>query len=157
MAHKFGSAQTRQKIVDGPSKFDFMASLFSGNPYGVRFTLERPKEHTLQIFEFFIESASSIEGDRNRWLFEGWYKRPGGDELGTRFSALYDVRLRSGWLEHPNAKAGPKGINLDELQQETEKLLALLKDRQPGTMGWIKFMNERMTNLYELTSVALGK
>lgn len=50
-----------------------------------------------------------------------------------------------------------KGINLDELQGEVEKLLALLKDREPGYMGWCMFMNERLTNLHALTSKALGK
>lgn len=50
-----------------------------------------------------------------------------------------------------------KGINLDDLQQETEKLLALLTDRQPGLMTWNMFMQESLQNLHELTSQALGK
>ncbi len=50
-----------------------------------------------------------------------------------------------------------KGVNLDELQQETEKLLALLKDREPGLMTWNEFMYKRLTILYSLTSKALGK
>ena len=33
-----------------------------------------------------------------------------------------------------------KGINLDKLQGEAEKLLSLLKDRQPGLMAWNEFM-----------------
>ena len=50
-----------------------------------------------------------------------------------------------------------EGVNLDELQQETERLLALLKDRQPGLMGWNGFMQERLKNLHKLISQALGK
>ena len=50
-----------------------------------------------------------------------------------------------------------QGISLDDLQQETEKLLALLKDRQPGLMTWNEFMHERLQNLHKLTSQALGK
>ncbi len=50
-----------------------------------------------------------------------------------------------------------KGINLDDLQQETEKLLALLNDRQPGLMSWNEFVQERLQNLYKLTSQALDK
>ena len=48
-------------------------------------------------------------------------------------------------------------INLDELQQEIEKLLVLLKDRQPGLMSWNEFVRKRLTNLHSLTSKALGK
>lgn len=52
----------------------------------------------------------------------------------------------------------PKGtISLDELQQEVEKLLALLKDRQPGQLTWHGFMVERLTRLNTLTSIALCK
>jgi hypothetical protein len=50
-----------------------------------------------------------------------------------------------------------KGINLDELQQETEKLLALLRDRQPGMFTWNDFLVERMTKIHTLTTKALGK
>lgn len=48
-------------------------------------------------------------------------------------------------------------INLDALQQEVEKLLRLLTDRQPGLISWNHFMNERLENLHKLTSQALGK
>jgi hypothetical protein len=50
-----------------------------------------------------------------------------------------------------------RGISLDDLQQETEKLLDLLKDRQPGIMTWNEFMHERLANLHRLTSQALSK
>ena len=50
-----------------------------------------------------------------------------------------------------------KGINLDELQQEAEKLVSLLKDRQPGLMTWNEFIQERLQNLHRLTSQALDK
>lgn len=46
-------------------------------------------------------------------------------------------------------------INLDEVQQEIEKLLALLKDRQPGMMGWNMFLNERLNKVHTLISSAL--
>lgn len=49
------------------------------------------------------------------------------------------------------------GISLDELQQETQKLLALLQDRQPGILGWHDFMHDRLVNLHRLTSKALGR
>lgn len=49
-----------------------------------------------------------------------------------------------------------KGVNLDELQQEAEKLLSLLNDRQPGLMTWNEFLHERIKKLHALTSQALG-
>lgn len=50
-----------------------------------------------------------------------------------------------------------KGVNLDDLQQEAEKLLFLLKDRQPGLMTWNERLHERLQNLHKLASRALGK
>lgn len=47
--------------------------------------------------------------------------------------------------------------DLDELQQEAEKLVALLKDRQPGLMTWGMFLRDRLTRLHGLISTALGK
>ena len=55
------------------------------------------------------------------------------------------------------AEGEKKGINLDDLQQEAEKLLSLLKDRHPGLMTWNDFMRKRLQNLHELASQALGK
>jgi len=55
------------------------------------------------------------------------------------------------------ATAETNGINLDELQREVEKLIGLLKDRQPGMISWHEFMQERLTNLHKLTVKALGK
>ena len=48
-------------------------------------------------------------------------------------------------------------IDLNDLQQETEKLLTLLEDRQPGMTTWNEFVRERLQNLHKLASQALGK
>ncbi|MEK7576280.1 MAG: hypothetical protein AAB482_01160 [Patescibacteria group bacterium] len=48
-------------------------------------------------------------------------------------------------------------INLDELQEEAEKLLALLKNRQLGLLTWNLFLCERLENLHTLSSKALQK
>jgi len=42
------------------------------------------------------------------------------------------------------------GVNLEEFQGEVEKLLVLLKDRQPGHASWHMFLHERMTALRDL-------
>ena len=49
-----------------------------------------------------------------------------------------------------------KGVRLDDLQTEVEKLLLLLKDRQTGLMGWNGWMKERLENIHHLTGKALG-
>lgn len=50
-----------------------------------------------------------------------------------------------------------EGNSLDELQVEAEKLLSLLRDRQPGLVTWNKFLLQRLETLHNLTSQALGK
>ncbi len=50
-----------------------------------------------------------------------------------------------------------EGIDLEELQGEAEKLLDLLRNRQPEFMTWNDFMKERLEALHRLTSKALGK
>jgi hypothetical protein len=45
-------------------------------------------------------------------------------------------------------------MDLDELQAETEKLLALLRDRQNGTMSWNMALHERLLKLVALAAEA---
>jgi len=45
-------------------------------------------------------------------------------------------------------------MDLNKLQTETEKLLALLKDRQPGLSTWNGFVKERLENIVALASDA---
>jgi len=48
-------------------------------------------------------------------------------------------------------------MDLDELQNEAEKLVSLLKDKQTGLMSWNFLLRDRLEKLHELTSEALGK
>lgn len=60
----------------------------------------------------------------------------------------------------PEIDASPekeKGIDLDELQSEAEKLVSLLKDRQPGLMTWNNFLRERLEAIHQLTSKVFNK
>lgn len=52
---------------------------------------------------------------------------------------------------------GKKGVNLDELQAEAEKLVVLLKEREPGLMSWNMCVRERLEGLHKLISQALNK
>ena len=45
-------------------------------------------------------------------------------------------------------------MNLDELQIEIEKLLSLLKDRQPGLITWNMFLGERLEAIKKMLDAA---
>lgn len=45
-----------------------------------------------------------------------------------------------------------QSINLDDLQEQAEKLVALLRDRQPGLISWHMFLAERLKNLRAMIS-----
>lgn len=95
-------------------------------------------------------------------IIEAWQKRrnkvrttPLSDVgLGVVENLLEQKRIAESEATSESTK---EGIDLDELQKEVEKLLALLNDRQTGTMGWHGFMKERLEDLHTLTSKALGK
>lgn len=78
---------------------------------------------------------------------------------GAVLSGDYDAHSRNGKfvLEREAAVKNNEGISLDDLQQETEKLLALLKERKPGHVTWNEFLQDRLRNLHKLASQALGK
>lgn len=57
----------------------------------------------------------------------------------------------------PKVEGENKGINLDDLQRETEKLSGLLKDRQPGLITWNEALREQLQKMHQLTAQALGK
>lgn len=45
-------------------------------------------------------------------------------------------------------------MNLNELQTEVEKLLALLKDRHPELMVWNIFLNDRLKSIQKMIESA---
>lgn len=58
----------------------------------------------------------------------------------------YDVFYKM----YPNEKPKEKGINLDELQSEAEKLVSLLKDRNLGLMAWNESLSKQVKSLRDL-------
>lgn len=52
---------------------------------------------------------------------------------------------------------GGQIIDLDELQKEAEKLVALLTEREPGLMAWNMCIRERLESLHKLLSKAFSK
>ena len=49
-------------------------------------------------------------------------------------------------------RGNPPLTLLDKLQAEVEKLLSLLKDRQPGLMTWNMFLEERLKTIQKMTT-----
>ncbi len=45
-------------------------------------------------------------------------------------------------------------MDLDELESEVEKLLALLRNRQPGLMTWNMFLGERLKSIVDMAARA---
>ncbi|OGZ29228.1 MAG: hypothetical protein A2427_03040 [Candidatus Nealsonbacteria bacterium RIFOXYC1_FULL_40_7] len=87
-------------------------------------------------------------------IAEAWKDVYGMDDLGV-VDSLEEQKKAA---EEKSKSAGEKkSVNLDDLQQEVEKLLALLKDRQPGLITWNGFMQERLQALHKLTSAVVGK
>lgn len=52
------------------------------------------------------------------------------------------------------AKRTPKQI-YDELERESEKMLALLKNRHEGLSTWHEFLNDRLVTVFNLTQELL--
>jgi hypothetical protein len=48
----------------------------------------------------------------------------------------------------------PQGINLDELQRETQRLLNLLKNREPGLMTWNTFLRDQIVGMRSMLADA---
>lgn len=72
----------------------------------------------------------------------------------------YDVRHEDGTkgcYDPSELEVDAKGIDLDELQSEADKLVSLLKDRQPGLATWNRLLQERAESLHWLTGQVIGK
>ncbi len=50
-----------------------------------------------------------------------------------------------------------KSVNNEELIQETERLLSLLKERECGMFTWHEAVHERLDKMHELIRIATGK
>jgi len=71
----------------------------------------------------------------------------------TSNSKIFEKAIVSGdFVPFPGKEK--EEIDLDELQTETEKLLLLLKNRQPGLITWNGFLKERLENVVKLAAVA---
>ncbi len=99
----------------------------------------------------------------------------GHDEIIEAICQYFNTETARGWRDNSTIKETlvsllvkqrealtksddkKKSVNLDEIQQEMEKLLPLLKDRQCGLMIFDELTQKRLQNLSELISQALGK
>lgn len=110
------------------------------------------------------EHVETVEVDhislvRNVFLMK-YYLPDGrlGEGPGPDWVKVYAGRPSAESVPYEEWHASPSlEEQLDEIQQEAEKLLALLKDRQPGLSTWNEFMQERLQSLHGLISQVLGK
>jgi hypothetical protein len=82
-------------IVNGPSKFDLMVSLFEGNPESrrtVKFVVEDGREANVAITMIKQE-----DGSGESWMYEGDGNFLGG-RIRFRMNGYFSSRARSGTL-----------------------------------------------------------
>lgn len=131
--------------------------------------MQKMTGHKLRPFhETIVEAirrASSAELECLATLIKGTEVSKGCDEIIVAWNERRkemcwgdeDLGVPAILLEQKNFEREKKSINLDDLQQEVEKLLSLLTVREFGLMTWHEFVRERLDNLHKITSQALGK
>jgi len=113
--------------------------------------------HILQLFNLIKETNIPKGYDEIVAAIDDYFNFPGATKWAREIREVKENLLEQKRVSIEKSGDDKKSINLDDLQQEVEKLLALLKDRQQGLMTWNEFMQERLQNLYKLSSRALGK
>lgn len=90
----------RREIIDGPSKLDFMNSLFDGNfdnRKQVKFMASSPNsKFGFSALSVVINSAKREGGSGDNWLFEGFLPSA---PSGTTISGCFSTKDRRGWVE----------------------------------------------------------
>lgn len=56
----------------------------------------------------------------------------------------------------PTDKIRAQKVGIDDLREEAEKLLSILRDPQPGLFTWHQAAHERLVGMRDLISKALG-
>ncbi len=87
----------QRTIIDGPSKFDLVISLFHGDSQKTRtevlFYLEK---NPGLLVPTMIDSVKREDGSGEKWLFKGYVRA--GDFHG-KVRGYYDTQLRRGWIK----------------------------------------------------------
>lgn len=110
-----------------------------------------------EIFHLFtlIEETKITEGhDAIIAAIDEYFNFPRAEKYARTLGKVKESILaqKEAMSQRKSEKAG---VSLDELQQETEKLLALLQDRQTGHLAWHEFMRERLQSMHRIISGAL--
>ena len=86
----------RYDITDGPSKMDFMLSLFDGDTQH-----RRPVVFTLRgegLTSFIIDGVEREDGSGENWIFKGSYYL--GSISRILAHGFFSTRMRKGWIEY---------------------------------------------------------
>lgn len=90
----------RDNIVNGPSKFDLMLTLFDGDSSHrrtVAFLLENPEtEPWCGSLNFVINKVEREDGSGENWLFRGYSS---DTDKNLPVKGLFSTRTRKGWIE----------------------------------------------------------
>lgn len=79
---------TRNQIIDGPSKFDLMMSVF-GNKPTVHFLIKGGVK-----LEVIIDKVGREDGSVESWIFEGTTPRG-----LLKVDGYFNTQRRTGWME----------------------------------------------------------
>ncbi len=94
---------TALQIIDGPSKWDLMLSLFEGNPtsrHRVSFTCQKEAETLATVLVVSITAVEQEDGSGERFNFRGYAKDFvwNGAQEGGRVEGYYSTRERYGHI-----------------------------------------------------------
>lgn len=125
------------------------------------------REALLQAIQKSLEVRRSTEP---QWVLRGFHRGNSRSREYVAFcQAVADCRNAveqesACWLEANRSRfdmwvapTEPEGVDLDELQQATEELLAQLRDRQPGLHTWNEALSRRLRKLQYLAARTLRK
>lgn len=117
-----------------------------------------PRPSTGGIFDLFelIKVTKIPKGhDEIITAIDDYFCFPGATKYSREIREVEESLIKQKLASQNESCSEKEGINLDELQNETEKLLALLKDRQYGTSSWNSILHERLKRIHRMLSEAL--
>ena len=90
------ATQVRAEIVEGPSKFDLMASLFDGKEVEFTLLVQQGTHSGRHTPRFQVQGASMEDGSHLSWNISG-YVAAGFPEW-KYFAGYFDSRTRKGYM-----------------------------------------------------------
>jgi hypothetical protein len=93
MANTFYPIKSGEAIIEGPSKFDLMNSLFKKDER-IQFSVKN--ENGKVVFPFLANAITAEDGSRERWIIEGYTFNTNKNCTDSVMKVYYDCRSRTG-------------------------------------------------------------